>query len=84
MPGRGRAVLARALQFAATVAVALFINHTYVDVGGTTSVRSFFGVHKVADSEDGRFRVLSHGTTLHGAERIRDANGYRSAAPRNP
>jgi hypothetical protein len=46
-----------------------------VDVNGTTSVRSFFGVHKVADSEDGRFRVLSHGTTLHGAERIRDANG---------
>jgi hypothetical protein len=61
--------------FAATVAVVLFINHTYVDVNGTTSVRSFFGVHKVADSEDGRFRVLSHGTTLHGAERIRDGSG---------
>jgi protein-L-isoaspartate O-methyltransferase len=38
-------------------------------------VRSFFGVHKIADSEDGRFRVLSHGTTLHGAERIRDTSG---------
>jgi hypothetical protein len=61
--------------FAATVAVVLFINHTYVDVNGTTSVRSFFGVHKVADSEDGRFRILSHGTTLHGAERIRDGSG---------
>jgi hypothetical protein len=61
--------------FAATVAVALSINHTYVDVNGTTSVRSFFGVHKVADSEDGRFRILSHGTTLHGAERIRDGSG---------
>jgi hypothetical protein len=61
--------------FAATVAVVLFINHTYVDVNGTTSVRSFFGVSKIADSDDGRFRVLSHGTTLHGAERIRDANG---------
>ncbi len=63
------------LPFAAAVAVALFINHTYVDENGTVSVRSFFGVHKVADSEDGRFRVLSHGTTLHGAERIRDGNG---------
>jgi len=63
------------LPFAASVAVALFINHTYVDENGTISVRSFFGVHKVADSEDGRFRILSHGTTLHGAERIRDANG---------
>jgi hypothetical protein len=61
--------------FAATVAVVLFINHTYIDVGGTISVRSFFGVSRVADSDDGRFRVLSHGTTLHGAERIRDANG---------
>jgi hypothetical protein len=61
--------------FAATLAVALFINQTYVDVNGSISVRSFFGVHKVADSEDGRFRVLSHGTTLHGAERIRDQNG---------
>jgi len=61
--------------FAATLAVALFINQTYVDVNGSISVRSFFGVHKVADSEDGRFRVLSHGTTLHGAERIRDQDG---------
>jgi protein-L-isoaspartate O-methyltransferase len=63
------------LPFAALVAVALFINRTYVDVNGTTSVRSFFGVHRVADSDDGRFRILSHGTTLHGAERIRDASG---------
>jgi hypothetical protein len=63
------------MPFAAAVAAALFINHTYVDANGTISVRSFFGVHKVADSEDGRFRVLSHGTTLHGAERIRDASG---------
>jgi hypothetical protein len=63
------------LPFAAAVAVALFIDHTYVDIAGTTSVRSFFGVHKVADSEDGQFRILSHGTTLHGAERIRDASG---------
>jgi hypothetical protein len=61
--------------FAVTVAVVLFINHTYVDANGTLSVRSFFGVHKIADSEDGRFRVLSHGTTLHGAERIRDTSG---------
>ncbi len=63
------------LPFAATVAVVLSINHTYIDENGTTSVRSFFGVSRVADSEDGRFRVLSHGTTLHGAERIRDQDG---------
>jgi protein-L-isoaspartate O-methyltransferase len=72
----GAALFWRApLPFALIVAVVLSINQTYVDTNGTISVRSFFGVHKVADSEDGRFRVLSHGTTLHGAERIRDANG---------
>lgn len=34
------------------------------------TLRSFFGVHKVTDSYDGRFRVLLHGTTIHGAQRI--------------
>jgi hypothetical protein len=63
------------LPFAAALAVALSIDRTYIDVAGTVSVRSFFGVHKVADTADGQFRLLSHGTTLHGAERIRDANG---------
>jgi hypothetical protein len=37
--------------------------------------RGFFGVHKVALSKDGRFRLLYHGTTLHGAQRIRDDAG---------
>ena len=32
--------------------------------------RSFYGVHKVVDIEDGRARVLMHGTTIHGAERL--------------
>ena len=32
--------------------------------------RSFYGVHKVVDTEDGRARVLVHGTTTHGAERL--------------
>jgi spermidine synthase len=33
-------------------------------------VRSFYGVHKVVDTQDGRARVLVHGTTVHGAERL--------------
>jgi hypothetical protein len=37
--------------------------------------RSFFGVHQVIDTGDGTFRVLMHGTTIHGAERLRDDNG---------
>ena len=37
--------------------------------------RSFFGVHQIVETADGRYRLLFHGTTLHGAERIREADG---------
>jgi spermidine synthase len=33
--------------------------------------RSFFGVNKVVETADGMYRLLFHGTTIHGAERIR-------------
>lgn len=39
------------------------------------AIRSFYGVHKIEATSDGQFRLLSHGTTLHGAQRIRDENG---------
>ncbi|HWD28056.1 MAG TPA: hypothetical protein VG387_12875 [Rhizomicrobium sp.] len=32
--------------------------------------RSFYGVYKVVDVDGGRFRVLYHGTTAHGAETL--------------
>lgn len=38
-------------------------------------VRSFFGVHRVVEDRSGQDRFLLHGTTLHGAERIRNADG---------
>jgi hypothetical protein len=41
----------------------------------TETARSFFGVHKVAESYDGRFRMLFHGTTVHGAQRLREEGG---------
>jgi hypothetical protein len=72
------------LPFAATIAVVLWINHSYAESAGAISVRSFFGVHKVTDSADGRYRVLSHGTTIHGAERIRDENGDPVTGPPEP
>jgi hypothetical protein len=37
--------------------------------------RSFFGVHQVIDTADGVYRVLMHGTTIHGAERLRGESG---------
>ena len=39
------------------------------------TARSFFGVHKVADINDGRARLLYHGTTVHGAQWLRNADG---------
>ncbi len=43
--------------------------------GGRIYERSFFGVHKVETQEAGQFRILSHGTTVHGAIRIKNADG---------
>ena len=48
------------------------------------SRRSFFGVHRIAESKDGRFRVLFHGTTIHGAMRIREEDGRPSAGSPEP
>jgi len=41
------------------------------------TARSFFGVHQVVETQTakGRYRVLFHGTTMHGAEQVRDSNG---------
>jgi hypothetical protein len=36
------------------------------------SARGFFGVHQVIETADGRHRLLYHGTTLHGAQRIEE------------
>jgi spermidine synthase len=42
------------------------------------AARSFFGVHQIVETADGRFRLLYHGTTVHGAERLADLS---AAAP---
>jgi hypothetical protein len=39
------------------------------------TVRSFFGVYKIYDSDNGQYRVLMHGTTIHGAQQITDDAG---------
>ena len=44
-------------------------------LGRVKSFRSFFGVHQVVDTADGTHRLLFHGTTIHGAERIRAEAG---------
>ena len=41
--------------------------------------RSFFGTHRVMLTDDGTARLLLHGTTVHGAERLTDASGHAVA-----
>jgi hypothetical protein len=63
------------IPFAAIIASVFLANHTLFEQPETVSVRSFFGVAKVVESPDGQLRILQHGSTMHGAQRIRAADG---------
>ena len=64
------------LRFAALIALTFMFIRVYdVEGIGRTSIRSFFGVHKILDAPGSQYRVLMHGTTIHGAQKIRDAEG---------
>ena len=45
------------------------------------TARSFFGVHQVVETADGRHRLLYHGTTIHGAERCSTATAPAKSPP---
>ena len=66
---------------ATVIASVLLANHGLFQPPGSVSVRSFFGVAKVVESPDHRFRILQHGTTMHGAQRI-DVDGARQPPER--
>jgi spermidine synthase len=64
------------LTFAGIIAASLmFVVLFGADSGRRDFVRSFFGVHKVMESDGGQFRILKHGTIEHGAQRIRHPDG---------
>jgi hypothetical protein len=42
------------------------------------AVRSFFGTHRVVDSAGGGYRLLLHGTTVHGIQQNRSGTGLLS------
>jgi hypothetical protein len=48
------------------------------------SHRSFFGVSRIVESRSGEFRALVHGSTMHGAMRIRNADGTPVVGPPVP
>jgi len=41
--------------------------------------RSFYGIYKAVDIDNGRYRVLYHGTTAHGGEQILDRAGHKDS-----
>jgi len=48
------------------------------------TTRSFFGVHRVVEVATGTHRLLYHGTTIHGAMQVRDADGKRTTGIPEP
>ena len=65
-----------AVRFAALSVVAFVVIATWAPGARIIeTTRSFFGVHQIAENLEGTHRILRHGTTLHGVERItaRDA-----------
>jgi hypothetical protein len=48
------------------------------------TARSFFGVHKVVEVADGKARLLYNGTTVHGAQRLRNEDGTPVSGPPAP
>ena len=68
-------------QFAFTAIAALAIVILPSQMNQGDSERSFFGTHRVVMSPDGKIRLLLHGTTIHGAERLVQKDGSPSARP---
>lgn len=63
------------LPFAAIVGMLFVLNHYNNYSTSNYLVRNFFGVLNVVEATEGRFRVLYHGSTAQGAQRIRDREG---------
>jgi len=61
--------------FAAAVVALALIRIYPADEGRVVTARSFFGVHKIVITPRGRYHVLMHGTTIHGAQKFLNADG---------
>lgn len=76
--GAFRHNLIRAILIPATFVLLAFHADT---IFGSSFRRSFFGVYRISLNEDGKFRVLSQGTTVHGAIRVANADGSPFQGP---
>lgn len=59
----------------ALVALLAFGRLAPLDVRERATFRSFYGVHTIETTADGRFRTLRHGVEVHGAQRLTDDSG---------
>ncbi len=87
LSGIGAIVLTRAapaMHLAVVVGLIALSAAYQPQAGQTETRRSFFGVHKIIETLDGRFRLLAHGTTVHGAERVRNDDGAPYSGPPMP
>jgi hypothetical protein len=63
----------RAARFASLVVLAFVLTALWQPgFKGIETARSFFGVHQVVETADASHRILLHGTTVHGAQRLQD------------
>ncbi len=70
------ALSGRALRFAFSIAAVLIASSFLHAESELLFIgRSFFGVHRVLVSKDGKFRELYHGSTLHGVQALDSKNG---------
>jgi hypothetical protein len=64
------------LKLATIVALGFMLGRMHEPgVGRRDFARSFYGVYKIQESTDGRFRTFLHGTTEHGAQRLKHDDG---------
>jgi len=68
--GTAIALWSRPLALVAAVVFLLAANLVDNEDASSETLRSFFGVLKISESSDSDYRILMHGTTIHGAERI--------------
>jgi spermidine synthase len=66
----------RPLRFALAIAALLLAGNCYINAGSTMlhAERSFFGVIKIFDDSSKRYRLIMHGSTLHGGQSLDSAH----------
>ena len=78
-------LMRRPFQAAVVLAIAAAMFRLYPgDEARAQTVRSFFGVHKIYDTPNEKFRVLMNGTTVHGAEQLAGDDGKPIAGRPEP